>query len=86
MSAVGYAAYMAEKRTVYKILLRNTDIWIRGCGWEKQYRIDRKKIRYNNVNCIPVNPGTVRWCSCENAATELTRLYELRKKLLAGRS
>jgi len=26
MSAVGYVAYMAEKRTVYKILLRNTDI------------------------------------------------------------
>jgi len=25
MSAVGYVAYMAEKRTVYKILLRNTD-------------------------------------------------------------
>jgi len=77
---------MAEKRTVYKTLLRNTNIWRRCCGWEKQYRIHRKKIRCNNVNCIPMNPGTVRWWSCENAAKKLTGLHELREQLLAGRS
>jgi len=42
-------------------------------------------MRCNNVNCIPVNPGTVRWWSCENAAMKLTRLHELREQLLAGR-
>jgi hypothetical protein len=75
-----------RKENFYKILLRNTNIWRRGCGWEKQYRIDCKKIQCNNMKCIPVNPGTVRWWSCENAATKLTRLHELREQLLAGRS
>jgi hypothetical protein len=85
MSTVGCVAWMAEKRTVYKILHRITDIWRRVCGWEKQYRIDSKEILCNNVKRIQVNTDRVRWWSCENGATKLTRLNELLEQLLAAR-